>query len=129
MRLQLRRNTAPPIRLYGLIAQQGILSQSPKRRSVNVRKLSTNTRYLQTGAARAKRVSHFGIPTVFQAWEKGYYKRGAPNERPPHQQLNGLLQLPDSAWKLRTKTQSRTSTIHNVKGRLRVNRRKRTLRC
>jgi hypothetical protein len=50
------------------------------------------------GADAAKRAAQLGIPTVFDAWERGYYDKSPPAERPPHVGLDDFLQFPDSAW-------------------------------
>ncbi|MFO0757610.1 MAG: hypothetical protein U0359_14030 [Byssovorax sp.] len=58
------------------------------------------TREKRKGAEAAKRAAQLGIPTVFRAWEDGYYKKEAA-ERPPHVGLDEILQFPDSAWRAR----------------------------
>jgi hypothetical protein len=43
----------------------------------------------------AKRAAQLGIPTVFRAWEEGYYDKDAPVKRPGHVGLDALIQLHD----------------------------------
>jgi Flp pilus assembly protein TadD len=47
------------------------------------------------GADAAKRAAQLGIPTVFRAWEEGYYAKGTPGERPRHVGLDALIQFHD----------------------------------
>lgn len=53
---------------------------------------------VKAGIDRCKRANHLGFPTVFRAWEEGYYKGPMPKERPAQLLPEGRIRLPDRFW-------------------------------
>jgi tetratricopeptide (TPR) repeat protein len=50
------------------------------------------------GADLAKRAAMLGVSTVLDAWQGGYYDKGAVARRPAHRGDDAFLQFPDSCW-------------------------------
>jgi hypothetical protein len=50
------------------------------------------------GAELAKRAAHLGVPTVHDAREQGYYRKGDVKVRPPHTIADEFVQCTEKPW-------------------------------